>query len=1176
MRLKQIKLAGFKSFVDPTTVPFPDNLTAIVGPNGCGKSNLIDAVRWVMGESSAKHLRGDSMTDVIFNGSTSRKPVGQASIELVFDNSDGTLKGEFASYAEIALRRTVTRDGQSNYYLNGTKCRRKDITGIFLGTGLGPRSYAIIEQGMISRLIESKPQELRVFLEEAAGISKYKERRRETENRIKHTRENMERLTDIRDELGKQLAHLQRQANSATKYKTFKQDERRLKGELSALKWSKFNQQVETLSSEISKLETELEARIAEQRHADLEIEKTREKHIDISDAFNQAQGNFYGIGADIARLEQSISHKKERQAQLNQDFQQVNASLSQATEQMSQDEINLTELTEQKLELEPELELQQQQLEQAQRSLEELEVSVLDWEKNWEEYNKSSAANSQKMEVERTRIQHFEKVIERLSTRIESNQKESYTLSAEPIEDDVLNASLELSKAEEQTSLLSESVEILFDEISGMREHRRAKQKEIEISRSQLQKIQSEHISLNAIQRAALGHTDTGVADWLVSNALAENKKLAQSIKVDNGWEDAVEMVLGDYLEATSCDSFSVFESELGNLETGRLCLVDNSDRSEYSVPNDSSNQDSSLVTLSSKIHHLNINVPTLNNVFVTDSLTDALTQRASLSAEQSYVTKDGFWIASNWIRVAKKESEEMSLLERETKLETLAIDLEKHEVVLERLQQSSDEESDRLKDAENTWEEKQRELRVVTKNYSDLRAQVGSQQAKLEQMVKRKDALVKEKDDLTHQLQVDETALSQSRLSLEKLVDAMADDLEQKESLSRQKEEKRRMLDDARNQARQAKDKSHELELSVANVNAEINSSQSTNQRMQQQVTEMQSRKIQLQDSLEAANSPDDELQMELDASLEKRLRAEDSLAQAKDNLEVVEKSVRVFEKQRGDAEQAAQAVRSRLEQLRMQWSENSAKQNSQEENINNHDEDIKNILENLEEGANENEWNQRLENVSAKIQRLGAINLAAIEEHKEQSERKIYLDAQHEDLDEALESLESAIRKIDKETRTRFKETFDKVNAGLKELFPKIFGGGHAYLELTGEDLLDTGVTVMARPPGKRNSTIHLLSGGEKALTALALVFSIFRLNPAPFCMLDEVDAPLDDANVGRFCNLVKEMSEHLQFIYITHNKVSMEMAQALAGVTMQEPGASRLVAVDVDEAAHLAGI
>jgi len=1173
MRLKQIKLAGFKSFVDPTTVPFPENLTAIVGPNGCGKSNLIDAVRWVMGESSAKHLRGDSMMDVIFNGSTTRKPVGQASIELVFDNSDGTLKGEFASYAEIALRRTVSRDGQSNYYLNGTKCRRKDITGIFLGTGLGPRSYAIIEQGMISRLIESKPQELRVFLEEAAGISKYKERRRETETRIRHTRENMERLTDIREELGKQIAHLQRQANAATKYKAFKQDERRLKGELSALKWRKFNQQVETLSAEISKLETELEARIAEQRHADLEIEQTRAKHIDISDAFNQAQGNFYGIGADIARLEQSLSHKKERQVQLNQDFQQVNASLSQATEQMSQDELSIAELREQKLELEPELELQQQQLEQAQMSLEELEVSVLDWEQSWEEYNKNSAINSQKMEVERTRIQHFDKVIERLATRIDNNKKESDSLAAQPIEDDVLNASLELSKAEEETNILSESVEVLFEEISEMRNQRRTKQKEVEASRSKLQKIQSEHISLNAIQRAALGDTDTGVADWLINNALSENKKLAQSIKVDSGWEYAVEMVLGDYLEATSCDSFSSFENELSNLETGRLCLVNNS---VSSANKQAVNNDSPLESLASKIHQLNVSVPTLNNVFVINSLSEAFVMRKSLTADQSLVTQDGFWVASNWIRVAKKESDEMSLLERESKLETLLIELEKYESELDELQTSADEENERLRDSENSWEEKQRELRVVSKSYSDLRAQVGSQQAKLEQMVKRKDALAKEKEDLTHQLQVDETALSQSRASLEKLVDAMADDLEQKESLSNQKEEKRRRLDDARNQARQSKDKSHELELSVANINAEINSSQSTNQRMQQQVAEMQSRKIQLQDALENANSPDDDLQLELDASLEKRLRSEDALSQARDDLEVVERSVRVFEKQRGEAEQAAQGVRSRLERLRMQWSENSAKQNSQEENITSHDEDIQSILENLDNQANEDEWNQRLETISAKIQRLGAINLAAIDEHTEQSERKIYLDAQHEDLDEALESLESAIRKIDKETRTRFKETFDKVNAGLKELFPKIFGGGHAYLELTGEDLLDTGVTVMARPPGKRNSTIHLLSGGEKALTALALVFSIFRLNPAPFCMLDEVDAPLDDANVGRFCNLVKEMSEHLQFIYITHNKVSMEMAQALVGVTMQEPGASRLVAVNVDEAADLAGI
>jgi len=1165
MRLKQIKLAGFKSFVDPTTVPFPDNLTAIVGPNGCGKSNLIDAVRWVMGESSAKHLRGDSMTDVIFNGSTSRKPVGQASIELVFDNSDGTLTGEYASYAEIALRRTVTRDGQSNYFLNGTKCRRKDITGIFLGTGLGPRSYAIIEQGMISRLIESKPQELRVFLEEAAGISKYKERRRETENRIKHTRENMERLSDIREELGKQLAHLQRQSNAASKYKDYKQQERTLKGELSALKWKKFNQQVETLSSEISKLETELEARIADQRHADAQIEQTREKHIELSDEFNRAQGKFYGVGADIARLEQGIAHKKERQIQLNQDFQQVSGSLSQVMDQMSQDEQERELLNGQLIEIEPDLEIQQQTMEQALERLTELESKTVEWEKDWEEYNKVSAENNQKMEVERTRIQHFERVIERLAKRIDSNDAETKSLQAQPIEEDVLNASVELSKAEEQTSELSEVVEELFETISTQRQQRRERQSEIDSCRAELQKVQSRHISLSALQKAALGSDDKGVENWLKENC-SHSKKLAQQIKVDSGWEQAVEIVLGDYLEAVTLDSLDDISAKITQLKTGSICLVSGES---------SSNGDSSE-TLAAKVSNADLVSHVLNQVLIADNLEQAFAKRSELSATQSIVSKDGYWLGANWLRTSKKEADQVSVLERESELAELSIELEMLEEKMELLQTQSDEEIDQLKDLENNWEEKQKLLSVTTKKYSDLRAQVGSKQAKLEQMVKRKDALSKEKSDLLQQLQVDEQAVSQSRANLEKLVDAMAGDLDKRETLNRHREERRNDLEQAKNQARMAKDKSHELELKVANIKAEINSNQSTNQRMHSQVSDLQTRKHSLEKSLEQANSPDDDLQIELEDALEKRLLAEQELAKARDMLEEVEKSVRVFEKQRSEAEESAQGVRSRLEKLRMRWSENSTKQTTQEENISNHDEDIEEILSHLPEEATEEEWVSELEKVANRIQRLGAINLAAIDEHKEQSERKIYLDAQNEDLEEALESLESAIRKIDKETRTRFKETFDKVNSGMKELFPKVFGGGHAYLEMTGEDLLDTGVTVMARPPGKRNSTIHLLSGGEKALTALSLVFSIFRLNPAPFCMLDEVDAPLDDANVGRFCNLVKEMSEHLQFIYITHNKVSMEMAHALAGVTMQEPGASRLVAVDVDEAAQLAGI
>ncbi|TQV84472.1 chromosome segregation protein SMC [Aliikangiella coralliicola] len=1165
MRLKQIKLAGFKSFVDPTSVPFPENLTAIVGPNGCGKSNLIDAVRWVMGESSAKHLRGDSMTDVIFNGSTSRKPVGQASIELVFDNTDGTVQGEYANYAEISIRRTVNRDPQASYYLNGTKCRRKDITDIFLGTGLGPRSYAIIEQGMISRLIESKPQELRIFLEEAAGISKYKERRRETENRIRHTRENMERLADIREELGKQLAHLQRQANAATKYKDYKQQERQLKSELSALKWRKFHGQVETLSSEITKLETELESRIAEQRHADNQIEQTREAHIDLTEQFNAAQGRYYGVGADIARLEQGIAHKKERRGQLNDDLQHVTSSLKQLMEQMGEDEIQIEEFKARLLEAEPELELQRDTVEQAQESLTEIEAAMLEWEQEWDSYNKLSSQNSQKMEVERTRIQHFEKVIERLAKRIESNQQEKENLQAQPIEASMLEASLELSKAEEETLSLSESVEELLDQISELREIRRNRQSTIDQSRRELQQTQSRHISLSALQKAALGVDNKAADEWLSSKNLSENKKLAQSIKVESGWELATEIVLGDYLEAISVDGLSDLLADFEQLSAGKLTLLGSEINGQ--VIAEFSDNLLAKVSNAQSVAHI------LDKVKVCESVEEAIAIRSSLTGDQSVITREGFWIGPNWARVAKREANEANVLEREAEIEELAAELETMEAKLDELNEQADIERDKLKDLEAAWEAKQRQLGTANKRYSELRAQVGSQQAKLEQITSRKDTLAKEYLDLTQQLQADEQLVAQSRSSLEGLVDAMADDLEQKEALTRLKDEKRNAQEQARVQLQLAKDNAHKIELNVANLKSEINSVQSTNQRMNSQIAELQSRKITLEENLGQVNSPDDDLQIELESALEKRLESEQELAKAREALEEVDKQIRVFEKQRHDAEQASQSVRGRLERLRMQWSENSTMQKNQAETLSEEEQDIEQILANMEEGANEQEWESRIETIAARIQRLGAINLAAIEEHEQQSERKIYLDAQNEDLEESLQTLEGAIRKIDKETRTRFKETFDKVNSGMKELFPKVFGGGHAYLEMTGEDLLDTGVAVMARPPGKRNSTIHLLSGGEKALTALSLVFSIFRLNPAPFCMLDEVDAPLDDANVGRFCKLVKEMSETVQFIYITHNKVSMEMATALAGVTMQEPGASRLVAVDVDEAAQL---
>ncbi|MCW9028162.1 MAG: chromosome segregation protein SMC [Kangiella sp.] len=1163
MRLKQIKLAGFKSFVDPTTVSLPSNLTAIVGPNGCGKSNLIDAVRWVMGESSAKNLRGDAMTDVIFNGSTGRKPVGQASIELVFDNSDGTVQGEFANYNEISVKRMVNREAQSSYFLNGTRCRRKDITDIFLGTGLGPRSYAIIEQGMISRLIESKPHELRIFLEEAAGISKYKERRKETENRIRHTRDNLDRLTDLRDELGKQLSHLKRQATSAERYKEYKSEERELKAQLAAIRWQTFNSKIEALDDAIQKMETEVEAKMADQRHADSEIEKSRELHIELTDAHSEVQGRFYGIGADIARLEQAIEHARQQKSQLLEDKAQVQSSLDKLREQLRFDESKLEELMTDLLKSEPDLELKTEQVEEQQQQLQDMEEDMRFWQQDWDVFNQQAHANAQKTEVEKTRIQHLESHIARYTKRLEDIRAEINQQESSPMENDLVEIAKELSLAEEQSERLEEEVSNAVEQINQIRQQQREHNQKLEVSRKDLRGLESRKISLEALQSAALGGQSEESVSWLKQQGLDSKSRLAQNISVDSGWEVAAETVLGEYLEAVVVDDNHEYANTLTELASGKLILISGNGSGD-SHPN----------TLHSKIKNADALAGQLSKVKTADSLEQAMSIREQLADDESVITQDGLWLGKNWLRVSKQSEQGAGILEREAELNELAGKIEQQEAVMEELEQTKERLAEQLSEQEQLWQSKQSQLAQASRTYSELRAKVGSQQAKLEQAKNRLERLQKEQRDVMQQLQDDEELLAKSRQQIELMVDSMADDTQRREQMTTEREEKRAQLEAKRQQARQVKDEQHQLAIKVSAVKAEVNSTRAGFERVNSQIGELTSRKVELENRLSSEQDPTEDYQIELEQALEKRLLVEDELKQARNKLSEIDDKMRKLERQRHESEQQAQGVRSRLEKLRMDWQEAKTRQNTQAEILADAKANIETLLEELPEEANEQQWISDIEDITGKIQRLGAINLAAIEEFKAAEERKTYLDAQHEDLNEALETLESAIRKIDHETRTRFKETFDKVNKGVQELFPKVFGGGHAYLELTGDNLLDTGVTVMARPPGKRNSTIHLLSGGEKALTAISLVFSIFRLNPAPFCMLDEVDAPLDDANVGRYANLVKEMSEQLQFIAITHNKIAMEMAHNLLGVTMSEPGVSRVVSVDVEEAAALA--
>ena len=1165
MHLKQIKLAGFKSFVDPTTVTFPSNLCAVVGPNGCGKSNIIDAVRWVMGESSAKNLRGESMTDVIFNGSSSRKPVGQASIELVFDNSDRTLKGEYAGYNEIAIRRKVTRDGQNNYYLNGTKCRRRDIVDIFLGTGLGPRSYAIIEQGMISRLIEAKPEELRVYIEEAAGISKYKERRRDTENRMRRTHENLERLTDIREELERQLVRLERQAKSAEKYAEFKQEERDLKAQLAALRYRLLDDQYKTQQKDILQREVNIESFVTEQVNHETSIEKYRTDHTEYTDKFNEVQGRFYGIGTEIARLEQSIQHIQERNRQLQDDMARVDTERQSIQTHLQTDQNKAESWEIELLEIEPELEQLQAVETDSGDALNEVEEAMQLWQQEWDEFNQIAGDSRRKAEVEQSRIQHLEQVQTRLLERIKRLDEENAALGEDEGDDELPVLEETLAELEEKIATVQSQLEELDEKIENLREKVNTDEQNLNQTRGQLQTAQARLASLEALQQGAMAGNKK-VDAWLSDTALDQKPKLLSQITVESKWQNAVEIVLDNALNAVCVDNLSSVTGLLDSLEQGTVVMLDKN-AAVYS----------SVSALDPLVNYVGGSADVnsiLAGIYTAPDLAAALSMRDGLSANESVVTPEGLWVGKNWMRVKRVSGAEGSMLARQNEIESLTLVVEETDEKVALMSEQLQQDRETLKGLEQQREQSRRDANDQNRQFNEQRSKLTTLKMRVEQASKRRQKLQDDKREAKEQMDLEAENLAQSRLVLQEAIDAMTIDNDQKDTLLIKRDDVRGLLDNTRQRARQDKDRLHSLAMRHQSIKTQLDSIRGSLQRLKEQSVSLESRREQLLVTMGEGSDPTEEQKLELEALLEKRIVIEEDLSESRRQKETAEQKLRDVEQARAKVERELQALRDQLTQARIAAQTVQVQRETIAKQLLEDGLELEELLETLAEDASEKPFEEELVSLHNRITRLGPINLAAIDEYKIESERKNYLDAQNGDLQDALETLENAILKIDRETRTRFKETFDAVNTGMQELFPKVFGGGHAYLELTGDDFLDTGVAIMARPPGKRNSTIHLLSGGEKALTAISMVFAIFRLNPAPFCMLDEVDAPLDDANVGRYANLVKEMSDKVQFICITHNKIAMEVAHQLLGVTMHEAGCSRLVAVDVNEAAELA--
>ncbi len=1165
MRLKTIRLAGFKSFVDPTHIPINGNLIGIVGPNGCGKSNIIDAVRWVMGEMSARHLRGDSMADVIFNGSSARKPVGKAFVELVFYNSAGRAGGQYANYAEISIRREAGRDGQSEYFLNKTRCRRKDITDIFLGTGLGPRAYSIIEQGMVTRIIEAKPEELRGFIEEAAGISRYKERRRETETRIKHTQENLARVEDIRQELATQLGRLDRQSKAAARYKKLKQEERALRAQLLALRYRELDQKLAAQDSTIRSRETALEAALAVQREIEAHIERRRAEHAEALERQNAVQAEYYASSNEVSRLEQAIEHARDTRARLAREQEQLHRTWAEAEAHLRADSERLAALERRVAEIAPRLQAHAREREVAMQELREAEAAMQAWQAEWEAESRAAAEHVQAREIQGARIRQLEAHIGQSQERLARLRAE-----AEAVEAELEAAGLEAARAAvQELEQACAALEAALNEINATAQEARARRDATDTEAASLrgtqQSAEARLASLKELQAAAQARHDTGIVEWLRARGLEQAPRLANRLRVEPGWEAAVERVLGARLAAVCAERLDDVTQGLMELKPAHLTVLD------MAAP-PTANPETANALLDKVRSDIDL-APLLAGVYTAATLEEALQRRGSLAAHESLVTPEGAWVGRNWLSLENSAGAERGWLAREREIETLTRECLARAEAIAALAARLATIAGEIEQVEARRDELTRALARASRERALAREQLGHEQERLARLEARAAQLGRERAEVEAQIAHDQAEIAAAAELLARAEAASGGHEARRAELEAARQAVQERLVHGRAREADARERAHRLEIESRTLQTEVESTRASIARLQSQLGNLSARRDELRDLLADNTAPDAELRRALNEQLTQRLDVGERLAQARSSASDIEAEVRRLESSRAQQEREVQAAREGLEAERVARQELLVRRDTQAEQLREHGGDVAQVLAELPPEANEAAWQENLEHVVARIERLGPINLVAIEEFEELSQRKSYLDKQAEDLTQALATLEEAIRKMDRETRARFKETFDKVNENFQAFFPRLFGGGSAYLELTENDLLEAGVTVMARPPGKRNSTIHLLSGGEKALAAVALLFAIFELNPAPFCLLDEVDAPLDDANVERYCETLRTMAARTQLVYVTHNKISMEMADVLLGVTMSEPGVSRLVAVDVEQAMQM---
>ncbi len=1174
MRLTHLKLAGFKSFVDPTTLHIHGQRVGVVGPNGCGKSNVMESVRWVLGESSAKEMRGDNMDAVIFNGSGNRKPISRASVELVFDNSLGGATGEWSQYAEISVKRVIERDKGSTYYINNTAVRRRDVADLFLGTGLGGRAYAIIGQNTINRIVEARPEELRIFLEEAAGISKYKERRRETELRLRDTRENLTRVEDILRELDKQIAHLHSQAVVATQYHRLQAVLAITKGQVWLLKKRDASAQWEKAQRQVEKLVNELEAQMASLRSNESALEAARQKRFTAAEAVNQAQAKYYEVNAEVSNLENQVKNTADARERMQLELQQINIQLEKNTTQKRSFQDSLLNAKSELQLTNKDYSVSELELKEARRIVPALSSRH---QQSLTTFNASQAAlihAEQRLKLEQANIGHIARTLaetneqlQRLQQSLSSIQFPTNVVLAEK-EEQLAAAEAEIARLEKHAAEALQKEHLFNLSLKASRDTHFVQQRE-------LNQLEAEIGSLNKIQQSIHnGNNEAALSSWLKTAGLDNNARIWQKISMKSGWETALESALGAKLNALTTSEDSAARLLSANRPSSALSLAITSDL--VAASNVAANlQQTPLYSFVEKI------APDLQAVlqdwlagaYVLDDDVEVNTARKTLAYGEYLVNKQGDIYTAQSMTYFGAQSMIHGVLERQTQLDTLVKrlpDLQENLVVA----------GNKVIELEQQLQTLRHEYQTCSLQLKTLTQQAHQLSMALQQIKQQQsNALQREKN-----LQADSALANEKLLKLktetelkEQLVAEISQSFQQLQYEKDLADKSRQQAELAFNQARNGlqvlervhQEKSFNIKLNNNNINE-------LNNKINYLLEENSSLKLRCNDAeTTLAATKMEALKANLETAINNKQQQELTLVNARNQMSTCEQALQQQERMRMQNEQLLYPLRDKLEASRLSeqearlyfeqcQTELSASQLGEAE-----------LTEHLTANGGESklkvtDLENKRDKLSLDIQELGAVNLAAIQELESEQTRKQYLDSQCKDLTDASETLQDAIRKIDKETRGRLQATFDEANRHFMELFTTLFGGGQARLELLGEEILDTGMQVFAQPPGKKNSTIHLLSGGEKALTALALVFALFRLNPAPFCLMDEVDAPLDDSNTERFCTMVKKMSEKTQFLYVSHNKITMEMAQQLIGVTMQESGVSRIVDVDMEAA------